>query len=80
MLSFSWNAPAKFAHAREHRTWVVVRFIEDLGGVRIRLTHLGWDEMKSAHPEHAAEWDAVQELLVPAWPRLVSAIKASLES
>ncbi len=62
MLSFSWNAPPKFAHARGRLTWVVLRF-EELSGsqVRVKLSHLGWREMKTAHPEHVDEWDQVYE-------------------
>ena len=80
MLSFSWNAPPKFAHARQHFTWVVLRFDEPMPGkVRVRLTHLGWQEMQAAHPEHAEEWNQVREYFSKAWPRVLTNLKARFE-
>ena len=76
ILSFSWGAPPKFTHARKHHTWVVVRF-EDLGSnkTKVRLTHLGWDGMKTAHPAHADEWDQVYEYFSKAWPYVLDNLK-----
>ena len=76
MLSFSWNAPPKFAHARGRFTWVVLRF-EELSGshVRVKLSHIGWREMKTAHPDHADEWDQVYEYFSAAWPRVLDNLK-----
>ena len=76
MLSFSWNAPPKFEHARGRHTWVVIRF-EQLGPrqVKVKLTHLGWDEMKSAHPNHADEWDQVYDYFAKAWPYVLENLK-----
>ncbi len=76
MLSFSWSAPPKFAHARRHFTWVVLRF-EELSGnqVRVKLSHIGWREMKAAHPDHADEWDQVYEYFSAAWPRVLENLK-----
>ncbi len=51
MLAFSWNAPVKFKHARQHATWVVVRFEEVDAGVRVRLSHVGWSETHGARKE-----------------------------
>ena len=72
MFSFTWNAPPQFAHARQHHTWVVLRFDEaGENRVRVRLSHLGWVEMKRQHPEHAGEWDQVREYFSKAWPYVV---------
>lgn len=69
MVSFSWNAPPSFAHARGLHTWVVIH-LEALDGARTRvvLEHLGWEEMKRAHPDHAQEWDEVRAYFERAWP------------
>jgi uncharacterized protein YndB with AHSA1/START domain len=53
MLSFSWNAPPRFAEERKYRTWVVITF-DPIGENQtfVRLTHLGfgkgpkWAEFK----------------------------------
>src|SRR4029450_2814801 len=43
MISFEWNAPPKFEHARPQKTWVVVTFHSvDAAHTRVRLVHLGW--------------------------------------
>lgn len=69
MLSFSWNAPPKFAHARGRLTWVVMHFEElDKDRVKVRLSHLGWDKMRAAHPAHADEWVEVHHYFTRAWP------------
>lgn len=76
MVSFSWSAPPQFPHARKHRTWVVVRF-EAIGSdkVRVKLTHLGWAQMKAAHPDHADEWEKVYQYFTQAWPYVLDNLK-----
>jgi uncharacterized protein YndB with AHSA1/START domain len=75
MLSYSWNAPAKFAHARAERTWVVATF-EPLGAstTRVRLRHFGFAEQASAHPDHREEWAQVRAYFAGAWPRVTGAL------
>ena len=72
MLSFSWNAPPQLAHARERRTWVVVR-LEDAGEgkTRVRLTHLGWAEQERANPDHVEEWRLARGYFERAWPNVM---------
>lgn len=73
MLSFSWSAPPQFQHARPHRTWVVLRFEElESHKVLVKLTHLGWREMKAAHPNYSDEWDQVYDYFTKAWPYVLS--------
>lgn len=69
MLSFSWNAPPKFAHARGHLTWVVLRFEPvDQEHTKLTLSHLGWSERKAEFPDYAEEWDDVRDYFSKAWP------------
>lgn len=72
MLSFSWNAPPQFAHARSERTWVVLTF-ESVGAdsTRVRLSHHGWTEKLASEPEHAGEWRQVRDYFTHAWPRVL---------
>jgi uncharacterized protein YndB with AHSA1/START domain len=80
MLSFSWNAPPHLPFAREHHTWVVLEFDEvDEGTVRVRLTHLGFNELKAAHPAHAAEFDQARTYFERAWPHLLQSMREHLE-
>ncbi len=58
---------------------MVVRLSEVEGGVLVRLSHVGWSEMKAAHPKHAKEWDEVRIFFTQAWPYVMSSIKRSLE-
>ena len=76
MLSFSWNAPPEFTHARGHLTWIVVR-LEELSGdrVNVKISHLGWDGMKAAHPSHADEWNEVYDYFSKAWPFVLENLK-----
>lgn len=67
MLSMSWNAPPQFKHAREHQTWLVLRFEEVEDGVRVRLSHYGWEDKKAQFPDHTDEWDDVREYFTMAW-------------
>jgi uncharacterized protein YndB with AHSA1/START domain len=80
MISFEWSAPPQFAHARPLRTWVVVTFnVIDDRHTRVRLVHLGFDEMKALHPEHAQEWDSVREYFAKAWPYVLASLKRRFE-
>ncbi len=75
MLSFTWNAPPKFAHARTLHTWVVVT-IQPHGahGSKVSLKHQGFAEMAGAHPEHQEEWQQVRTYFKAAWPRVLGAL------
>jgi uncharacterized protein YndB with AHSA1/START domain len=77
MLSFTWNAPPKLAHARERRTWVVVG-LDDLAPARtrVRLEHLGFVEQAAENPEHRAEWEETRGYFEGAWPKVLDALKA----
>ena len=80
MISFEWNAPPKFAHARPQKTWVVVTFQSiDANHTRVRLVHLGWDEMKAKNPDHIAEWDQVTAYFEAAWPKVLGWMKQRFE-
>ncbi len=75
MLSFQWNAPPKFQHARSIHTWVVIN-LEELSPdrTRVELTHLGFAEHAAAHPDHRAEWEEVRAYFVNAWPFVLGAL------
>ncbi|MFN0056098.1 MAG: SRPBCC domain-containing protein [Planctomycetales bacterium] len=77
MLSFSWNAPPKFPHARSQRTWVVVEF-EELapGRTRVRLEHLGFAERARRQPDERAEWEEVRAYFTTAWPKVLAALSS----
>jgi uncharacterized protein YndB with AHSA1/START domain len=77
MLSYTWNAPPKLAHAREKRTWVVVE-LSDVAAARtsVRLEHLGFEEQAAANPEHAKEWEEARAYFDQAWPKVLDALKA----
>lgn len=80
MLSFSWNAPPQFEHARGQHTWVVLHFDQvSSKETRVRLAHLGWEEMKSQFPDHASEWDQVRDYFADAWPRVLDHLKQRFE-
>jgi uncharacterized protein YndB with AHSA1/START domain len=77
MLSYTWNAPPKLAHARAKRTWVVVRFDELAPArTRIRLDHQGFAEQAAENPEHRAEWETARDYFDKAWPKVLDALKA----
>ncbi len=43
MLSFDWNAPMHFAHARPRHTWVVIQFFDHgADQTRLRFRHFGF--------------------------------------
>lgn len=68
MLSFSWNAPPKFAAVRKERTQVVMLFNELAPTVtRVRLRHHGWQE--------GEEWDQVFDYFSRAWPSVFASFE-----
>lgn len=76
MLSFDWNAPPQFAHARAERTWVVVSMEEaGSGQTRVRITHHGWAEKIATQSAHAEEWRSVRAYFSSAWPRVLGALQ-----
>lgn len=81
MLTYDWNAPPKFAHARQHRTWVVI-MLAPVGDkeTKVRLVHLGWDEMEKANPDHVEEWKQVHEYFTNAWTMKLGHLKRRFES
>jgi uncharacterized protein YndB with AHSA1/START domain len=76
MLSYTWNAPPKFEHARARFTWVVVR-LEEASPTRTRilLDHHGFAEQAAANPDHREEWEQVRAYFDAAWPKVLGAIK-----
>ncbi|MBX3376142.1 MAG: SRPBCC domain-containing protein [Phycisphaeraceae bacterium] len=75
MLSFSWNAPPKFAHARGKHTWVVVHFLpHGAHGTKVVLRHNGFAENAAANPDHEAEWKEVRAYFTNAWPRVLASL------
>lgn len=72
MISFSWNAPPQFAHARQQRSHVVVelRAVTD-SSTEITLTNLGFDALAAAFPEQADEYRQVRAYFAAAWPRVL---------
>jgi hypothetical protein len=80
MISFEWSAPPQFTHARPQRTWVVVTFTPvDADHTRVRLVHLGWDEMKAKNPDHIEEWGEVKAYFEVAWPKVLGWMKTRFE-
>ncbi len=81
MLSFDWNAPPTFPHARQQRTWVVVRLSDaGPGRTRVHIAHLGWEEMQHAFPEHADEWQRVRAYFDRAWRVVAERLQKRFES
>lgn len=77
MLSFTWNAPPTFEHARKQHTWVVVTFEELAPALtRIRLRHMGFDKQAAANPGHREEWERVRAYFGNAWPKVLGAVNA----
>lgn len=75
MLSFTWNAPPKFAHARSRHTFVVIRLSAiSATKTRVVLDHLGFDDQAAANPEHRAEWEATRTYFQAAWPKVLDAV------
>jgi uncharacterized protein YndB with AHSA1/START domain len=77
LLSYTWNAPPKFEHARAQHTWVVVR-LDELAPARtrVRIDHQGFAEQAADHPEHRAEWEEVRAYFQSAWGKVLDALKA----
>lgn len=74
MLSFSWNAPPRYADVRasDYRTWVVIQLKEaSPSKTEITLTHLGW-------PDDLA-WEPVYDYFDSAWESVLEELSASLE-
>jgi len=77
MVSYTWSAPPKFAHARAQHTWVVVHFDElTPTRTRIRLDQLGFAEKAAEFPDHREEWEKVRAYFQNAWGKVLDAIKA----
>jgi len=80
MISYSWNAPPKLAHARQKRTWVVVTF-EELSGnsTRVRLKHMGFAEQAAENTPHEQEWKDTRAYFANAWPSVLGKLKERFE-
>jgi uncharacterized protein YndB with AHSA1/START domain len=77
MISYTWNAPPKFEHARANYTWVVVHFDELAPArTRIRIDHLGFAEKAGEFPDHREEWEQVRGYFQAAWGSVLNKIKA----
>lgn len=64
MLSFSWNAPPEFPHARDQRTHVTVYFEPTVENkTLVKLSHDGWG--------CSEEWQKVQRYFERAWGEVV---------
>jgi uncharacterized protein YndB with AHSA1/START domain len=76
MLSFTWNAPPKFAQARQRRTWVVVR-LDELAPTRtrVRLDHQGFARQAAESPDDRAEWEGVRAYFQRAWEKVLDALQ-----
>lgn len=72
MVSFTWNAPPQFKHARQRHSHVVVelRAVTD-SSTEITLTNLGFDALAKNDPEHADEYRQVRAYFANAWPRFL---------
>ena len=81
MLSFSWNAPPKFAHARTRYTWVVV-YVDPYGPhqSKVTLRHLGFAEQATVDADFAGEWAQVRAYFQRAWPMVLDALRKHFES
>ncbi len=76
MLSYTWSAPPKFAHARTRRTWVVVRFDElTPARTRVRLDHQGFAELAADEPAYREEWVQVRAYFQRAWGIVLAKLK-----
>ena len=75
MLSFTWNVPPRFPHARGLHTWVVVALEPAaVKQTRVRLSHLGFAEQAAAHPEHIDEWRQARAYFEDAWGKVLEAL------
>lgn len=71
----------QIAQAREGRTQVVAEFgTEAPGRTRVRLTHLGWWQVRVARDvAHAADWRSVRAYVARAWPSALAALRSRFE-
>lgn len=73
MVSFSWNAPPKFAEERAKRTWVVVTFADaGEGKTAVRLRHLGFTS--------EGKWPEIKTYFTNAWPNVLKALSDSFQA
>ena len=81
MLSFSWNAPPKFAHARFKRTWVVVH-VDPHGPhqSKVSLRHMGFAEQAAENEGFTQEWAHVRTYFARAWPSVLTALREHFQS
>ncbi|HEX8875754.1 MAG TPA: SRPBCC domain-containing protein [Phycisphaerales bacterium] len=71
MVSFSWNAPPKFAE-RAQRTWCVVHFTRDgENATKVRFQHYGFSD--------SGNWKDVQGYFEKAWPNVLGALAKSFQ-
>jgi uncharacterized protein YndB with AHSA1/START domain len=77
MISYTWSAPPKFAHARTRFTWVVVR-LEAIAPsrTRVRIDHHGFAEQAAEDQDHRAEWTEVRGYFQTAWGKVLDALEA----
>ena len=81
MFSYTWNAPPKFAHARQFHTWVVVTFDEvNANATRVRIRHLGFAEQAAAHTDHEQEWKDTRAYFDAAWGRVLQGLAAHYQA
>lgn len=73
ILSFTWNAPPKFAYTRDRHTHVVLELDEIGSSTLVRLTHLGWP---SADSDPHAEWAQTFAYFESAWEHVFAALDA----
>jgi uncharacterized protein YndB with AHSA1/START domain len=73
MISFEWSFPPAVMSLRKARakTWVVLRFDEVEGGVRVRFSQLGW--------RAGEDWDAGYAYFDRAWSWVLGNLKQTLE-
>lgn len=75
MFSYTWNAPARFAYAKENRTWVVITFESPSPTTTlVRVRHLGFAEQAARSAEHADEFAQCRVYFSQAWPKVLGAL------
>ncbi len=78
MISFTWNTPPKFAHARAQHTWVVISLASvGPGSTRVRFQQMGFAEQ--AAQGHEEEWRGVRAYFANAWPMVAGELKKRFE-
>lgn len=80
MFSYTWNAPPKLAFARTKHSWVVVTF-EELSPTttKVRLRHMGFENLARQYPDHASDFAECRGYFVQAWPRVLGALAEKFE-